>query len=40
VLAEIKKTRLLLQERGKEIAYLKKMIVLLENVDKNKSQPE
>jgi len=40
VLAEIKKARLLLQERDKEIAYLKKMIVLLENVDKNKSQPE
>lgn len=35
---ELEKARLLLQERDKEIEYLKKMIALLENADK--SQPE
>jgi len=34
---ELEKARLLLQERDKEIEYLKKMIALLENADKNKS---
>jgi len=34
---ELEKARLLLQERDKEIEYLKKLIALLENADKNKS---
>ncbi len=33
---ELDKARLLLQERDKEIEYLKKMIALLENADKSK----
>lgn len=32
---ELEKARLLLQERDKEIEYLKKMITLLENADKS-----